>query len=267
LFRQAGDDVGRQVFDADFEQEFHIQLFFSLLDFFVRPRLIVAGIIIKLYSKAGGQAKAGPPALVDALLSGMLLSYFQDNHFMLLISDILVTSEVLEAFFRCEPERCRGACCATGEGPVPLLPEETEILAAAQVRLEGCLDEAGRALLARAGTSILYGNRLSAPLLDNGACAYAVTRSGIVSCGIQAAAIPGFPKPVSCHLYPIRERFRAPYRVLFFDRWNICRPALESGRRTGTRLVDFLEAALIRRFGCDFYRRLRDRLAGKESGC
>ena len=65
------------------------------------------------------------------------------------------------------------------------------------------------------------------------------------------------PKPVSCALYPIREkRFTADLTGINYNRWDICRPAVDKGRELGLRVYQFLKEPLIRRFGAPWYEEL-----------
>lgn len=64
-------------------------------------------------------------------------------------------------------------------------------------------------------------------------------------------------KPISCALYPIREkRFAGGLVGLQYHRWDICRPAVENGRRLGLKIYQFLKDPLIRRFGEAWYNEL-----------
>ena len=60
-------------------------------------------------------------------------------------------------------------------------------------------------------------------------------------------------KPISCHLYPIREKKLGPLTGLNYHRWNICEDAIRFGTERGIRLYEFLREPLIRRFGREWY--------------
>ncbi|MBP5569775.1 MAG: DUF3109 family protein, partial [Prevotella sp.] len=67
----------------------------------------------------------------------------------------------------------------------------------------------------------------------------------------------GFCKPISCSLYPIREkRFSNGLVGLNYNKWDVCRDAVVKGRKEGIRVYQFLKEPLIRRFGEDWYREL-----------
>ena len=66
-----------------------------------------------------------------------------------------------------------------------------------------------------------------------------------------------FRKPISCHLYPIRVvRFSNGTLGLNYHRWEVCRPAVECGRRLGIPVYKALREPIVRRFSEEFYRAL-----------
>jgi hypothetical protein len=79
-------------------------------------------------------------------------------------------------------------------------------------------------------------------------------------CALEKAFRSGktqFCKPVSCALYPIREkRFADGTVALNYNRWKICESAVRKGRELHLPLYRFLEGPLTRRFGEEWYREL-----------
>ena len=66
-----------------------------------------------------------------------------------------------------------------------------------------------------------------------------------------------WPKPISCALYPIRERrFQNGTSGLHYHRWNVCHSAVKKGRELNLRIYRFLKEPLIRRFGEPWYNEL-----------
>ena len=64
-------------------------------------------------------------------------------------------------------------------------------------------------------------------------------------------------KPISCALYPIREkRFAGGLVGLNYHRWAICEGAVRRGRELQMPLYRFLREPLIRRFGAEWYEEL-----------
>ncbi len=64
-------------------------------------------------------------------------------------------------------------------------------------------------------------------------------------------------KPISCALYPIRVKtLRGGITALNYHRWDVCRDAVERGKREGIKVYQFLREPLIRRFGAEWYEQL-----------
>ena len=64
-------------------------------------------------------------------------------------------------------------------------------------------------------------------------------------------------KPISCALYPIRlKTLRGGITALNYHRWDVCRDAVERGKREGIKVYQFLREPLIRRFGAEWYEQL-----------
>lgn len=64
-------------------------------------------------------------------------------------------------------------------------------------------------------------------------------------------------KPISCALYPIRVKtLRGGIMALNYHRWDVCRDAVERGKREGIKVYQFLREPLIRRFGAEWYEQL-----------
>ncbi len=64
-------------------------------------------------------------------------------------------------------------------------------------------------------------------------------------------------KPASCALYPIRVKtLRGGITALNYHRWDVCRDAVERGKREGIKVYQFLCEPLIRRFGAEWYEQL-----------
>jgi hypothetical protein len=81
-------------------------------------------------------------------------------------------------------------------------------------------------------------------------------------CALEKAYRAGktrFCKPVSCALYPIREKMLGDGLVgLNYNRWEVCKMAVTKGAEEGIRLYQFLREPLIRRFGEAWYQELLD---------
>ncbi len=86
--------------------------------------------------------------------------------------------------------------------------------------------------------------------------------SGIAYCSIERAyrngEIESFPKPISCHLFPIRiypigeNKFEIVYETI-----PECKGGRSRGRREHIPLLEFLESPLVRALGVERVARLR----------
>jgi hypothetical protein len=66
-----------------------------------------------------------------------------------------------------------------------------------------------------------------------------------------------FIKPISCALYPIREkRFSSGLIGLNYHRWSVCECARKKGKSLDLPIYRFLKEPLIRRFGKEWYAEL-----------
>ena len=81
-------------------------------------------------------------------------------------------------------------------------------------------------------------------------------------CALEKAYRAGrshFCKPISCALYPIREKKLGEGLVgLNYNRWVVCKAAITKGEQENIILYQFLRDPLIRRFGEEWYRELLD---------
>jgi len=180
---------------------------------------------------------------------------------MLNIGDVLVSEDVQSEHFACNLSACKGACCWEGEYGAPLSPEELPILATIYPEIAAELTPAGREAIEAQGVFTTSTDQAgpATPLIDGGACAHLVRdEAGVALCGIERAYRAGkidWPKPISCHLYPIRVRKAAGavFARLEYDRWDICSAACTKGKKEKVRIFEFAKTALIRKYGEAWY--------------
>jgi len=99
------------------------------------------------------------------------------------------------------------------------------------------------------------------PLINGEECAYAIFEEGIAKCAIEKAYFENlisFRKPISCHLYPIRIKKIDKLEALNYHEWDVCKPAVELGKKEGVPVYRFLKDVLIRRYGEKWYRELEE---------
>ena len=182
---------------------------------------------------------------------------------MIIVQDKLVSDALVEEFFICNLDACKGACCWEGDSGAPLEDAELPVLRSIYELVKPFLSPAGIAAIEKQGAYAWFeeAGEWGTPLIDNGPCAYMIMENGKAACGIEKAWKAGaidFQKPISCHLYPIRiEKFEAfGSEALNYDRWEICSAACTLGEKEQVPVYVFLKDALERKYGAEFYEEL-----------
>ena len=93
-------------------------------------------------------------------------------------------------------------------------------------------------------------------------CVFTCYENGSCLCALEKAFIQGkttFCKPISCSLYPIREKqFSNGMIGLNYHRWEVCKDAVIKGKNNNIRVYEFLKEPLTRRFGSQWYEELQE---------
>lgn len=182
---------------------------------------------------------------------------------MIKIGDTLVSFDLIEKFFCCDLEACKGECCIAGDAGAPLSADEDSRLKALMKEIKPHLSEKAGRIIEEEGAS--YRDQegdLVTQLMDGGACVYTcMEKDGLCLCALEKARRAGNErmfKPISCSLYPARVKEYEGFTAVNFDRWKICRPAEKLGHEKGIRVYEFLKDPLIRRFGEEWYAELEE---------
>lgn len=165
---------------------------------------------------------------------------------ILQVGDVLLSPDIITEYFACDITKCGGRCCEEGDAGAPVTLDEI-------ADIEEQLDDLWPRLSASAQSEI-----------DRTGVAYADPEGELVTCIVnnRDCAFRGpqgcllCQRPISCHLYPIREKKIGDFIGLNYHRWEICKDAVEKGRREDVRLYQFLREPLIRRFGSAWYQEL-----------
>ena len=176
------------------------------------------------------------------------------------IGGVLISSEIITECFCCDYEKCKGICCVEGDAGAPVtLDEIAEIEDALDTvwpmlsaSAQSVIDKQGVAYTDKDGelvTSIVRGNDCVFTCYQGDNCLCALEKAAR-----EKAANGQFIKPISCALYPIREkRFADGLVGLNYHRWEVCRDAINKGKALNLPLYRFLKEPLIRRFGQEWY--------------
>lgn len=182
---------------------------------------------------------------------------------MLEIDNKIISLDLLREGFCCDIAACRGECCVEGNSGAPLEPEEVALLEEYYPAYHPFMTPEGVYAVESQGFAVLdMDGDLTTPLVDDAECAYSFSENGVTLCAIERAAAAGvseglaaFPKPISCHLYPIRvTRFRNGSLGLNYHRWSICAPA----RKSSVPVFRALRAPIVRAFGEEFFAALEE---------
>ena len=185
---------------------------------------------------------------------------------VIIIDEILISSEVIQKRFTCHLIQCKGACCYEGDFGAPLeLPELEEIGSIIDKLKPYLSDEAVKKISEDGFYTYNTRNKVyETSLMDDAACVFmGRDQLGITFCGIEKAysdKIIDFKKPISCHLYPIRinKNEASGFEALNYDKWEICQSACQHGKKKNMRIFEFVKEALIRKYGQEFYNTLSE---------
>jgi hypothetical protein len=186
---------------------------------------------------------------------------------MISLDNYEIEQTVLTTRFQCDIQRCKGACCTfAGGSGAPVLPEESARLHDALAVVWNSLPEQHRAVIRAYGILEHDGGDLHLRCVNDRACVFVAWEHDVAVCSIQRAYERGaidWPKPQSCHLFPIRLQGEGRRRLVF-ERFSECR-GVADGADAASRLVDFLEPAITRVFGAAFSDELRRLPAGGDA--
>ena len=172
---------------------------------------------------------------------------------MIQIGETIVSQVAFEHAFCCDLSKCKGACCVEGDAGAPLLPSEVPILESIQDAIRPYLRPEGLAALEAQGVAVKdHDGEWVTPMVDGRECAYVTFDQGVAKCGIEQAAAAGavdWPKPISCHLYPIRVTKYQDFDALNVHHWKVCEPACSLGQELKLPVFRFLQGALVRAYG------------------
>lgn len=190
---------------------------------------------------------------------------------MIIVGNTIVSDDIADCRFGCDLSCCKGACCIDGDSGAPLREEEVDILERILPEVEPYMTPEGIAAVREQGVAVRDNDGdLGTPLIAGNACAYITYGDdGCALCAIEKAYRQAtlssphsplsslhFPKPVSCHLYPIRVEDYGEFTAVNYHQWDICRCA----KGHGDPLYITLKEPLIRRFGNDWYEELLEQI-------
>lgn len=159
------------------------------------------------------------------------------------VGDVILHTDILTEYFCCDIESCHGRCCEEGDAGAPVTLDEIADIEEQLDTLWQRLPASAQAVIDRQG--VAYSDpegELVTSIICGGNCVF----RGSEGCLL-------WQRPISCHLYPIREKRLGDFTGLNYHRWNICQDAVRLGTERNVRIYQFLREPLIRRFGKEWY--------------
>lgn len=184
---------------------------------------------------------------------------------MFAVDHILVSDDLLDAEFSCNLGACLGACCVQGDMGAPLEADELPILEEILPAVRHLLRPEALEVIEREGVwEETAPNQYATTCVDGAECVFVTYDGPVAKCAIQEVQRRGkidFPKPISCHLYPIRVENYGDIETLNYERIDICEPGRKCGARLGIPLAGFLKEPLTRKYGEEWYARFEQTIA------
>lgn len=189
------------------------------------------------------------------------------------IDNVLVSTDIFTEYFCCDLDACKGICCVEGDAGAPVTINEIAGIEDAIDTVWDDLSATAQAVIDKQG--VAYTDRdgdLVTSIVGGKDCVFTCYEKGCCLCALERAWRAGktaFCKPISCALYPIREKKLSNGMVaLNYNRWDVCHDAVKKGNELRLPVYRFLRDPLVRRFGEDFYQQLCDaaQLIASEAG-
>ena len=189
------------------------------------------------------------------------------------IDNVLVSTDIFTEYFGCDLDACKGICCVEGDAGAPVTIDEIAGIEDAIDTVWDDLSATAQAVIDKQG--VAYTDRdgdLVTSIVGGKDCVFTCYEKGCCLCALERAWRAGktaFCKPISCALYPIREKKLSNGMVaLNYNRWDVCHDAVKKGNELRLPVYRFLRDPLVRRFDEDFYQQLCDaaQLIASEAG-
>ena len=176
---------------------------------------------------------------------------------MLQIQNTLVSLDVIEKFFCCNLDKCKGQCCIEGDAGAPITHDEETQIREHWPKASAFMNQ--KAIDKIESTDISYVDSegdLVTTIIDNRDCVFTCHEGDLCLCALEKAYrknMSPFIKPISCALYPIRLTEYPTFTAVNLHKWDICKDAYDYGKHKGIRVYQFLKEPLIRKFGKEWY--------------
>ena len=179
---------------------------------------------------------------------------------MIQIDHTIISLDVLEQPFACNLSHCKGACCVEGDSGAPLEDDEITKIEDNFFIIQKYLPKKSLDTIQQFGFYFIDndGDKVT-QLNQNKECVFAYFENQIAYCGIEKAFLENnisIRKPISCYLYPIRLTKYSSFIAVNYHAWEICKPAIENGKKKNLKVYEVCKDALIEYFGQEWYNKL-----------
>lgn len=177
------------------------------------------------------------------------------------VGDVLLSPDIFTEHFCCDYEKCKGICCIEGDAGAPVTMDEIASIEESLGEVWSDLSASAQSVIDRQG--VAYSDRdgdLVTSIVAGKDCVFTCYDGDKCLCALEKACRSGkasFIKPISCALYPIREKRLSNGMVaLNYHQWDVCKDARALGKKLNMPVWQFLKEPLIRRFGKEWYEEL-----------
>jgi len=171
---------------------------------------------------------------------------------MYLFGNILVDEEVTNSYFKCDLNKCKGACCTFyGERGAPLKDSEIYILEDIYEVVKNYLPAKAIDVIEQNGLYDGFAGDYTTMCINNRDCVFVYYDDNVAKCAIEKAYFEkkiDFRKPVSCHLFPIRVA-KLPQTHCRYEKISECSDAVKLGEKKKELLAHSVSEAMEREFG------------------
>ncbi len=172
------------------------------------------------------------------------------------VDGVKVSKDIMTKCFECDLKKCKGCCCVTGAQGAILQENEVDIIQDIMPEVEQYISKEALQKVIEAGHTYNEDNIDFVQTVKRDgkeACIFAIEENGCTLCAIDKAFREGneklrelnFPKPLTCHLYPIEQE----NNCLVYDVDKRCKCVANCQ----TPLYVMQKYPLVRAYGEDWY--------------
>lgn len=177
---------------------------------------------------------------------------------ILQVGNVLVSPDVFTQKFCCDLDKCKGQCCIEGDAGAPVTLEEIGELENALDTVWPDISASAQSVIDKHGVAYTDAEGDLVTSIVNGKdCVFTCYEGKTCLCALEKAFRnhkTKFVKPISCALYPIREKkFSENLYGINYHQWSVCKDAVAKGKELNLPVYKFLKNPLIRRFGKEWY--------------